>query len=130
MKRKDTRDDGERGGVGLDRREFLAAAGAAFVVGFWVPPKAAAANIPGAVWYEDPTVPEINAWLVIAPDDTVTIRIAQTEIGQGVWTSNAMMVAEELQCDWSKVRSEYASANRDFKEKAPAWTLKDRKSVV
>ena len=64
--------------------------------------------------------PEINAWIVIAPDDTVTIRIAQTELGQGVWTSNAMMVCEELQCDWAKVRPEYASANRDAREKAPA----------
>ena len=59
----------------------------------------------------------------IAPDDTVTIRIAQTELGQGVWTSNAMMVCEELQCDWTKVRPQYASANRDAREKAPAWTL-------
>ena len=54
----------------------------------------------------------------------MTIRIAQTELGQGVWTSNAMMVCEELQCDWSKVRPQYASANRDAREKAPAWTLK------
>ena len=60
---------------------------------------------------------------MVAPDDTVTIRIAQTELGQGVWTSNAMMVAEELQCDWSKVRPEYASANRDGREMAPDWTL-------
>ncbi len=60
---------------------------------------------------------------MIAPDDTVTIRIAQTELGQGVWTSNAMMVCEELQCDWSKVRPQYASANRDAREKAPEWTL-------
>jgi isoquinoline 1-oxidoreductase beta subunit len=114
----------KRAPTSLDRREFLAAAGsAAFVLGFWVPPKASAANMPGAVWYEDPAVPEINAWIVIAPDDTVTIRIAQTELGQGVWTSNAMMVAEELQCDWSKVVSQYASANRDAREMAPAWTL-------
>ena len=77
----------------------------------------------GAVWYEEPATPEINAWIVIAPDDTVTIRIAQTELGQGVWTSNAMMVCEELQCDWTKVRPQYASANRDAREKAPAWTL-------
>ncbi|HWN39634.1 MAG TPA: molybdopterin cofactor-binding domain-containing protein, partial [Gammaproteobacteria bacterium] len=56
-------------------------------------------------------------------DDTVVIRIAQTELGQGVWTSNAMMVAEELQCDWSKVKPIYASANRDAREKAPEWTL-------
>ena len=60
---------------------------------------------------------------MIAPDDTVTIRIAQTELGQGVWTSNAMMVCEELQCDWAKVRPQYASANRDAREKAPEWTL-------
>ena len=68
-------------------------------------------------------MPEINAWIVVEPDDTVVIRIAQTELGQGVWTSNAMMVCEELQCDWSKVRPIYASANRDAREQAPAWTL-------
>jgi isoquinoline 1-oxidoreductase subunit beta len=111
----------------MDRREFLAtaaAANAAFVLGFWLPPRTANAQAPsGASWYEDPATPEINAWIVIAPDDTVTIRIAQTELGQGVWTSNAMMVCEELQCDWSKVRPQYASANRDAREMAPEWTL-------
>jgi isoquinoline 1-oxidoreductase beta subunit len=81
------------------------------------------ANVPGAVWYEDPATPEVNAWIVIEPDDTVTIRIAQTELGQGVWTSNAMIVCEELQCDWSKVRPQYASSNRDAREMAPDWTL-------
>src|SRR3954469_24236575 len=98
-----------------NRREFLAtvaAAQGAFVLGFWAPQKAGAQ-----------TTPELNAWIVVAPDDTVTIRIAQTELGQGVWTSNAMMVCEELQCDWTKVRPEYASVNRDAREKAPAWTL-------
>src|SRR5262245_24504835 len=100
----------------VTRREFLAtvaAAQGAFVLGFWVPQKASAQT----------PAPEINAWIVIAPDETVTVRIAQTELGQGVWTSNAMMVCEELQCDWSNVRPEYASANRDAREKAPAWTL-------
>src|SRR4030095_446633 len=100
----------------VSRREFLAtvaAAQGAFVLGFWMPEKAAA---------QTPT-PEINAWIVIAPDGTVTVRIAQTELGQGVWTSNAMMVCEELQCDWKKVRPQYASANRDAREKAPEWTL-------
>ncbi len=111
------------------RRDFLASSAVgAFVLGFWLPPRAARAgeNVApphGAAWYEDPTAPEINAWIVIAPDDTVTIRIAQTELGQGVWTSNAMIVCEELQCDWSKVRSQYASANRDAREAAPDWTL-------
>jgi isoquinoline 1-oxidoreductase beta subunit len=114
--------------AGIDRRQFLAtaaAANAAFVLGFWVPPRTANAQTApaGASWYEDPGTPEINAWIVIAPDDTVTIRIAQTELGQGVWTSNAMMVCEELQCDWTKVRPQYASANRDAREMAPEWTL-------
>jgi len=102
---------------------MVAAANGALVLGFWVPSRAGAQTAPGALWYEEPVTPEINAWIVISPDDTVTIRIAQTELGQGVWTSNAMMVAEELQCDWSKVRPQYASANRDAREQAPAWTL-------
>src|SRR5438876_6349819 len=113
----------------MDRREFLtttAAVGGAMVLGFWMPPSAQAANVPVAAqpWYREATVPEINAWITIAPDDTVTIRVGQTELGTGVFTANPMMVAEELQCDWKKVRAEYASANRDFKEKAPEWTLK------
>src|SRR5262245_4289375 len=116
----------------VTRREFLAtvaAAQGAFVLGFWMPDKAHAqtqappSTPPGAVWYEEPATPEVSAWIVVAPDDTVTIRIAQSELGQGVWTSNAMMVCEELQCDWTKVRPEYASANRDAREKAPEWTL-------
>jgi isoquinoline 1-oxidoreductase subunit beta len=108
------------------RRDFLTttAAAGAFVLGFHLPPKSAeAASIQGPPWYRDPLVPEINAWLVIAPDDTVTIRVAQTEMGTGVFTSCPMMVAEELQCDWSKVRAEYASPHRNVVEKAPEWTL-------
>src|SRR4030095_10192245 len=113
--------------VGLVLREFPAAvapAHGAFVLGFWVPSRADAQAVRGSNWYEEPATPEINAWIVVAPDDTVTIRIAQTELGQGVWTSNAMMVCEELQCDWSNVRPQYASANRDARERAPEWTLK------
>jgi isoquinoline 1-oxidoreductase beta subunit len=109
----------------VNRREVLAGAGA-FVLGFWLPPRGSQAQTVaahGAPWYTEPTVPEINAWIVVEPDDTVVIRIAQTELGQGVWTSNAMMVCEELECDWSKVRPIYASANRDAREMAPAWTL-------
>jgi isoquinoline 1-oxidoreductase subunit beta len=108
-----------------NRREVLAGAGA-FVLGFWLPPRASQAQTApahGAAWYTEPAAPEINAWIVVEPDDTVVIRIAQTELGQGVWTSNAMMIAEELQCDWSKVRPIYASANRDAREMAPQWTL-------
>jgi isoquinoline 1-oxidoreductase beta subunit len=117
----------DKGTSELNRREFIAmvaAAKGAFILGFWVPPRANAQTGLRAVWYEDSSTPEINAWIVVSPDDTVTIRIGQTELGQGVWTSNAMMVAEELQCDWSKVRPQYASANRDARERAPEWTLK------
>jgi isoquinoline 1-oxidoreductase subunit beta len=113
--------------VDLNRRDFLAATaaiGGAMVLGFHLPPTSAqAAPIQGQPWYRDAMVPEINAWLTIAPDDTVTIRVAQTEMGTGVFTSCPMMVAEELQCDWSKVRAEYASPQRNVVEKAPEWTL-------
>jgi len=113
--------------VDMSRREFLAstaAVGGAMVLGFYLPATSAqAAAIQGQPWYHDAMVPEINAWLTIASDDTVTIRVAQTEMGTGVFTSCPMMVAEELQCDWSKVRAEYASPQRDVVEKAPTWTL-------
>src|SRR4030095_5816777 len=102
-----------------------AAATGALVVGFWMPQRAAGQmiNPQGATWATEPHDKEINAGGGVAPDETVTIRIAQTELGQGVWTSNAMMVCEELQCDWSKVRPQYASVNRDAREKAQEWTL-------
>src|SRR3954468_1431546 len=51
--------------------------------------------------------PEVNAWVVIRPDDTVVIRIARSEMGQGSLTGLAQLVAEELECDWSKVTTEY-----------------------
>src|SRR5258708_6252291 len=112
----------------LSRRDLLSAAATvsgALVIGFWIPQhaQAQAVNPEGVAWSNETAADEVNAWVVVAPDETVTVRIAQTELGQGVWTSNAMMVCEELQCDWSKVRPQYASANRDAKEMAPAWTL-------
>src|ERR1700730_4720882 len=111
----------------INRRDFLnrtAAVGGAMVLGFWLPTRAKAARIAAQPWYRGGSNdPEINAWLTIASDDTVTIRVAQSEIGTGVFTTCPMMIAEELQCDWSKVRAEYASANRNAREKAPAWTL-------
>jgi isoquinoline 1-oxidoreductase subunit beta len=53
------------------------------------------------------TTEEVNAWVVIEPDDTVVIRIARSEMGQGTLTGLAQMVAEELACDWDKVTWEY-----------------------
>src|ERR671925_32876 len=105
----------------ISRRQFListAAVGGALVLGFHVPSRTAqAANIAPQPW--TPPVEggqEVNAWLIIGSDDTVTIRVAQSEMGQGVFTSMPMLVAEELECDWKKVRAEYASANRSLRE--------------
>jgi hypothetical protein len=128
-RREETPDPDDRA-VEIDRRQFLtttAVVGGGMALGFWLPrtSQAATSGVPVAAqpWYREATVPEVNAWITIAPDDTVTIRIGQTEIGTGVLTTNAMIVAEELQCDWKKVRAEHASANRDAREKAPEWTL-------
>jgi len=63
---------------------------------------------------------EVNAWVVIQPDDTVIIRVARSEMGQGITTSLPMLVAEELQCDWSKVRAEFPSPDENLRRKR-AW---------
>src|SRR6266581_1445087 len=105
----------------ISRRQFListTAVGGSFILGFCLPLRGAqAADIAAKPW--TPPVEggqEVNAWLVIGSDDTVTIRVAQSEMGQGVFTSLPMIVAEELECDWTKVRAEYASANRSLRE--------------
>jgi isoquinoline 1-oxidoreductase subunit beta len=64
--------------------------------------------------------PEVNAWVVIRPDDTVMIRIARSEMGQGTLTGLAQLVAEELECDWSKVTTEYPTPGQNVARKR-AW---------
>jgi isoquinoline 1-oxidoreductase subunit beta len=59
-------------------------------------------------------VPEINAWVLIKPDDTVVVRIARSEMGQGSLTGLAQLVAEELECDWSKVTTEYPTPGQNL----------------
>ena len=61
------------------------------------------------------TVQELNAWVVIQPDDKVVIRIARSEMGQGTLTGLAQLVAEELECDWSKVTTEYPTPGENLK---------------
>ena len=61
--------------------------------------------------------PEVNAWVVIRPDDTVVIRIARSEMGQGSLTGLAQLVAEELACDWSKVTTEYPTPGQNVARK-------------
>ena len=106
----------------LTRRKFITAsatAGGGLVLGFYIPDVFSndidTASQPWET-YTDKAGAEVNAWLVISADDTVTIRVAQSEMGEGVFTSMPMIIAEELHCDWSKVRAEYASANRSLRE--------------
>ncbi|MGE0821468.1 MAG: molybdopterin cofactor-binding domain-containing protein [Candidatus Binatia bacterium] len=61
--------------------------------------------------------PEVTAWVVIHPDDNITIRIARTEMGQGSFTGLAMLVAEELECNWNKVDAKYASTSEHLRRK-------------
>jgi len=61
--------------------------------------------------------PEVSHWILVHPDDTVVVRIARSELGQGSFTGLAMLVAEELECDWNKVHAEYADVNEHVRRK-------------
>ncbi|KNZ32456.1 MAG: aldehyde dehydrogenase [Methylibium sp. NZG] len=67
-----------------------------------------------AVAQGTPQSPEVNAWVVVKPDDTVCVRIARSEMGQGTLTGLAQMVAEELECDWAKVTTEYPTPGQNL----------------
>jgi len=100
--------------VNVSRREFLigsATLGAAFSLGLYLP-----LTRRGAVAAQGTSsaTPEVNAWVVIEPDDTVIIRIARSEMGQGTLTGLAQLVAEELECDWSKVTTEYPTPGQNL----------------
>jgi len=100
----------------LSRRTFLASAaavGGALALGFDIPlaPRAVRASESRA---------EITVWIVIEPDDGVIIRVAKSEMGQGIFTALPMLVAEELECDWSKVKAEFASPHEN-RSRNRAW---------
>lgn len=98
----------------MNRRAFVigtAAVGAGLAIGLDLP-------------FGGPTVvraadgsPEVNAWVVVRPDDTVVIRIARSEMGQGSLTGLAQLVAEELECDWTKVTTEYPTPGQSVARK-------------
>src|SRR4029077_15610317 len=60
---------------------------------------------------------EVGAWVVIKPNDEVVIRIARSEMGQGTLTGLAQLVAEELECDWTKVKTEYPTPGQNLARK-------------
>ena len=100
----------------FSRRSFVAsvaALGGGLALGFHLPigagPAGAAAGSA-----------EVNAWVVIQPDDSVVIRVARSEMGQGITTALPMLVAEELECDWSKVRAEFPTADENLRRHR-AW---------
>jgi isoquinoline 1-oxidoreductase beta subunit len=104
-----------------DRREFLkvtiAAGGALVIGGAITPPVAGAGSDRMPVSAEDGTFAP-NAWLSVAPNDRITIMIHHSEMGQGIMTALAMIVAEELEADWSKIRAEHAPVRAVYKNPA------------
>src|SRR6201981_2162690 len=105
----------------LSRRQFvttaLTAAGG-FALGIGILDPAAAATLSVRPWNDDDKryPGEINAWVVIEPDDTVIIRYGRAEMGQGSFTALPQILAEELECDLAFVKAEYASATRNLRE--------------
>jgi len=98
----------------IDRRSFVvsaAAVGGGLALGLDLP-----FGGPQLIRAQDGS-PEVNAWVVIRPDDTVVIRIARSEMGQGTLTGLAQLVAEELECDWSKVTTEYPTPGQNVARK-------------
>ncbi len=93
--------------IRLSRRRFIGstAAAGALVVGFHIPRSGQA---------QPAMAPEVNAWVVVKPDDTVVIRIARSEMGQGTLTGLAQLAAEELDCNWAKVTTEYPTPGQNL----------------
>jgi isoquinoline 1-oxidoreductase subunit beta len=85
---------------------FAPLMGGALVVGFHLDTHAQTASGGGN---------EINAWVVVNPDESIVVRIARSEMGQGTLTGLAQLVAEELECDWTKVRTEYPTPGENLK---------------
>jgi len=98
------------------RRHFIvgtAAAAGGLAIGIRLPSGFGSAEAKGAV--EAGT--EVQAWVVVRPDDTCVIRIARSEMGQGTLTGLAQLVAEELECDWKKVATESITPGQNLARK-------------
>jgi isoquinoline 1-oxidoreductase subunit beta len=93
--------------LGLSRRRVLVGSAAAggLALGF---------NVPFGAEAAEPAPAEVNAWVVVRPDETVVVRIGRVEMGQGTLTGLAQLVAEELECDWTKVTTEYPTPGQNL----------------
>jgi isoquinoline 1-oxidoreductase subunit beta len=107
--------------INLSRRSFITTAVTAaggFALGVGIGDSAEAATLSVRPWGNDAAryPGEINAWVVINPDDSVIIRYGRAEMGQGSFTALPQILTEELECDWAFVKPEYASANRNLRD--------------
>jgi isoquinoline 1-oxidoreductase beta subunit len=105
----------------ISRRRFLKASLATaggLVVGFHVPLRNEA--FAQMVGMRASDTSEINAWVVVRPDETVVIRVARSEMGQGSLTGLAQLVAEELDCDWKYVKTEFPTPGQNL-ERNRVW---------
>src|SRR6201985_164978 len=102
----------------LSRRDFIigsaAIAGGGLALGMNVPFDAAHAEGTPA------GANQVNLWVAIKPDDTCVIRVARSEMGQGTLTRLAPLVAEELECDGSRVTTEGVTPGQNLASKR-AW---------
>jgi isoquinoline 1-oxidoreductase subunit beta len=92
--------------VTFDRRRFLQSAAGGLLLGFRL--------TRGAQPALAATDSKLNAWIHIGSDDSVTLFIHKAEMGQGTVTSLSMLLAEELECDWKKIRTEFPGIDRAF----------------
>ncbi|MBI2404401.1 MAG: xanthine dehydrogenase family protein molybdopterin-binding subunit [Gemmatimonadetes bacterium] len=99
----------------ISRREFLqnaSVAGAGLVIGFHLPP--GWRNAVASPASRASAAAGLNAWLRIGTDESVLVLVDRSEMGQGVATSLPMLLAEELEADWSKIRIEFAPADKAY----------------
>ncbi|MGD0437311.1 MAG: molybdopterin cofactor-binding domain-containing protein, partial [Bryobacteraceae bacterium] len=92
----------------MNRRTFLqsgAAAAGGLLIGFYLPQRSRAAASRDS---------KLNAWVHVGSDDSVTLFIHKAEMGQGTVTSLSMLLAEELECDWNKIRAEFPGVSKEY----------------
>ena len=109
----------------MNRRQFVvstAAVGGGMALGLGLPAGRGALAAAGDV--------EINPWIVIGADSTVTVFVPSGDSGQGVMTMGPRFVCEELNCDWAKVKSDFASPTRMFVDKVYTGTFGNPKTTL